>query len=69
MKAKYELEGQTQIVADLEAIEQMGVCPVLGDYLADGEIARHDTGQVAQDLMELALQAPADRKQGARTSR
>jgi uncharacterized cofD-like protein len=69
MKAKYELEGQTQIVADLEAIEQMGVCPVLGDYLADGEVARHDTGQVAKDLMELALQAPADHKQAARTSR
>jgi uncharacterized cofD-like protein len=69
MKAKYELEGQTQIVADLEAIEQMGVCPVLGDYLADGEVARHDTGQVAKDLMVLALQAPTDRKQAARTSR
>jgi uncharacterized cofD-like protein len=69
MKAKYELEGQTQIVADLEAIEQMGVCPVLGDYLADGEVARHDTGQVAKDLMGLALQAPTDRKQAARTSR
>jgi uncharacterized cofD-like protein len=69
MKAKYELEGQTQIVADLEAIEQMGVCPVLGDYLAGGEVARHDTGQVAKDLMGLALQAPTDRKQAARTSR
>src|SRR5581483_9342090 len=31
MKAKYELEGQAQIVADLDAIERMGVCPVLGD--------------------------------------
>jgi hypothetical protein len=69
MKAKYELEGQAQIVADLDAIEQMGVCPVLGDYLADGEVARHDTGQVAKDLMELAVQASADRKQAVRTAR
>jgi uncharacterized cofD-like protein len=69
MKAKYEIEGQTQIIADLEAIEKMGVCPVLGDYLGDGEVARHDTGQVAKDLMGLALQAPTDRKQAVRTSR
>jgi uncharacterized cofD-like protein len=69
MKAKYELEGQAQIVADLDAIEQMGVCPVLGDYLAPGEVARHDTGQVAKDLMELAVQAPTDGRQAARNSR
>src|SRR5207302_11490462 len=34
LKAKYALEGASQIVADLEAIEAMGVYPVLGDYLA-----------------------------------
>src|SRR5690242_12561586 len=32
LKAKYALEGASQIVADLEAIEEMGVCPVLGEY-------------------------------------
>jgi uncharacterized cofD-like protein len=69
MKGKYELEGQTQIVADLDAIEQMGVGPVLGDYLPDGEVARHDTGQVAKDLMELAMQAPTNRNEAARSSR
>ena len=31
MKAKYALEGATQIVNDLDAIEEMGVCPVLGE--------------------------------------
>src|SRR5665811_1366087 len=35
MKAKYALEGASQIVADLEAIEALGVCPVLGDYLEE----------------------------------
>src|SRR5215470_4809238 len=34
LKAKYALEGASQIVADLEAIEALGVCPVLGDYLS-----------------------------------
>jgi uncharacterized cofD-like protein len=58
MKAKYALEGASQIVADLEAIEAMGVCPVLGDYLEEGEMARHATETVAKDLMALMAQAP-----------
>ena len=58
LKAKYALEGATQIVADLEAIEALGVCPVLGDYLEEGDVARHATDKVARDLLELASQAP-----------
>jgi len=58
MKAKYALEGASQIVIDLEAIEALGVCPVLGDYLEEGEAARHATDRVAHDLMALMAQAP-----------
>jgi uncharacterized cofD-like protein len=58
MKAKYALEGASQIVVDLEAIEALGVCPVLGDYLEEGETARHATDRVAHDLMALMAQAP-----------
>src|SRR5580658_5903704 len=58
MKAKYALEGASQIVVDLEAIEALGVCPVLGDYLDEGEVARHATNRVAHDLMALMAQAP-----------
>ncbi|HSZ61792.1 MAG TPA: uridine diphosphate-N-acetylglucosamine-binding protein YvcK [Terriglobales bacterium] len=58
MKAKYALEGASQIVVDLEAIEAMGVCPVLGDYLDEGAVARHATNRVAHDLMALMAQAP-----------
>ena len=58
MKAKYALEGASQIVVDLEAIEALGVCPVLGDYLEEGAVARHATDQVAHDLMALMAQAP-----------
>ena len=57
MKAKYALEGASQIVVDLEAIEALGVCPVLGDYLEEGAVARHATDRVAHDLMELMVQA------------
>jgi uncharacterized cofD-like protein len=58
MKAKYALEGASQIVVDLEAVEALGVCPVLGDYLEEGEVARHATDHVAHDLMALMAQAP-----------
>jgi uncharacterized cofD-like protein len=58
MKALYALEGASQIVADLEAIEALGVCPVQGDYLDEGTVARHATDRVAHDLMALMTQAP-----------
>jgi uncharacterized cofD-like protein len=58
MKAKYATEGACQIVNDLEAVESMGVIPVLGDYLEEGGVARHNTNRVAHDLMQLANQHP-----------
>ena len=57
MKAKYALEGAAQIVADLDGVEQLGCCPVLGDYLDDGAVARHATNVVARDLLDLAVHA------------
>jgi len=57
LKAKYALEGAAQIVADLEAIEQLGCCPVLGDYMEEAGVARHATDVVARDLLEIATQA------------
>jgi uncharacterized cofD-like protein len=62
LKAKYALEGATQIVADLDAIEALGVCPVLGNYLEEGDVARHDYDEVAGDLVQLATGAPSSRR-------
>ncbi len=59
MKGKYALEAASQIEADLDAIEASGVCPVLGDYLFEDVVARHDTQRVAKDLLDLVVQAPA----------
>src|SRR5438309_4444677 len=67
LKAKYALEGATQIVADLEAIEELGVCPVLVDYLEESGVARHATERVARDLLQLIAQTPAT--QSTSTSR
>jgi len=61
LKAKYALEGASEIVADLDAIESLGVCPVLGDYLFEGNVARHNTDRLAKDLLDLALQAPSEK--------
>ena len=57
LKAKYALEGAAQIVADLEAIEQLGCCPVLGDYLDEAGAARHATEMVARDILDIATQS------------
>jgi uncharacterized cofD-like protein len=57
MKAKYALEGAAQIVADLDVIEQLGCCPVLGDYLEEAGVARHATEVVARDLLAIATQS------------
>ena len=59
LKAKYALEGANQIVTDLDAIEELGVIPVLGDYLEPGMVARHATDRIAADLIDLANQAPS----------
>jgi len=58
LKAKYAGEGACQIENDLEAIEALGVIPVLGDYLDEAGVARHHTGRVASDLIELAAHRP-----------
>ncbi len=55
MKARYALEGSSQIVNDLEGVRALGVEPVLGDYLDESGLARHATDRIARDLLELAL--------------
>src|SRR5271168_275947 len=58
LKMKYASEGACQIVNDLDAVETLGVIPVLGDYLDEGGVARHNTTRVARDLMQLIAQHP-----------
>src|ERR1700751_2094114 len=56
MKVKYATEGACQIVNDLDAIEAMGVIPVLGDYLEEAGVARHNFTRAAHDVLDLAMQ-------------
>jgi uncharacterized cofD-like protein len=62
LKAKYALEGATQVVVDEAAIQQLDVRPVLGNYLDEGEVARHATDRIARDLMALAGQARSNQR-------
>ncbi len=54
LKAKYASEGACQIVNDLEQVEELGVIPVLGDYLEEAGVARHNFTKAAQDALALA---------------
>ena len=60
MKAKYALEGACQIVNDLDAVEAMGVIPVLGDYLEEAGVARHNFTRAAHDVLTLATERQRD---------
>ena len=54
---RYALEGATQVVCDDEAIEQLGVGMVKGNYLSGGELVRHDPESLARDLLDLVHQS------------
>ncbi len=57
LKAKYALEGASQIVVDAPAVEAIGVKAVLGNYMVeDRGVARHATDRVATELMRLATE-------------
>jgi uncharacterized cofD-like protein len=53
MQDRYAAEGAEPIVVDVDAVHALGVEPVLGLYLAPGEIARHNADRIAHDLMQL----------------
>ena len=55
LKAKYAQEGACQIVNDLDEVEALGVIPVLGDYLEEAGVARHNFTRAAHDVVELAI--------------
>ena len=53
--AQYEREGQEPIKADLDRVRALGVEPIAGNFVHEGEVLRHDYEAVARTLMELAL--------------
>lgn len=54
---KYQRGGQAPIEADLDRVRALGVEPVVGSFVHEGEVLRHDYEAVAKKLMELSVNA------------
>ncbi len=52
---KYAREGQQPIEADLARIRSLGVEPIVGNFVHEGDVLRHDHDRVAECLLELGL--------------
>ena len=52
---QYAREDQQPIEADLDRIRALGVEPITGNVLHEGEVLRHDYDRVAETLLKLAL--------------
>lgn len=52
--AQYAAEGQAPIEADLARIRSLGVEPITGSFVHEGEVLRHNYEAVADVVLELA---------------
>ena len=55
--AKYALEGQAPIEADLDAVRVLGVEPITGKFAHEGDVLRHDYDKVTETVLELGLRS------------
>ena len=51
---KYAAEGQAPIEADLSLIRALGIEPITGNYVHEGEVLRHSYDAVAETVVALA---------------
>ncbi len=52
LKMAYAAQQAEPIINDLDAVRAQGVEPLLGEYLDDTVVARHNSRKLAHDLME-----------------
>jgi uncharacterized cofD-like protein len=55
---RYAREGQQPIEADLERIRSLGVEPITGNFVHEGDVLRHDHDRLTEKLLELCLAGP-----------
>ncbi|WP_433972752.1 gluconeogenesis factor YvcK family protein [Tunturiibacter lichenicola] len=53
---QYAREGQQPIEVDLERIRALGVEPIMGNFVHEGDVLRHDYDLVAERLLALGLE-------------
>ena len=56
---QYAREGQEPIEADLDRVRALGVEPVTGNFVHEGDVLRHDHDRVTETLLTLALSRTA----------
>ena len=52
--ARYQAEGASPIVADIDRIEALGVRCIAGNFASEGSVVRHMASRVADAVLELA---------------
>ena len=52
---QYAREGQSPIEADLDRVREMGVEPVTGNFVHEGDVLRHDYDQVTEKLLSVGF--------------
>jgi uncharacterized cofD-like protein len=55
--AQYAREGQLPIETDLERIRSLGVEPITGNFVHEGEVLRHSYDLVAETVLNLAVRS------------
>jgi uncharacterized cofD-like protein len=53
---QYAREGQEPIEADLDRIRALGVKPVTGNFVHEGDVLRHDYDRVAEQVLAIGLE-------------
>lgn len=61
LRVKYAAEGAEPIVADLKRIESLGVRPIAGNFIYEGNVLRHDYDRVAEALLRIGFQGKGKR--------
>ena len=56
---QYAQEGQEPIAADLDRIRAMGVEPVTGNFVHEGDVLRHDYDLLTERILKLGLERAA----------
>ena len=54
-REQYEREGQEPIAPDLDRVRALGVEPIAGSFVHEGEVLRHSYDAVAETLLRLAV--------------
>jgi uncharacterized cofD-like protein len=55
---RYAREGQLPIEPDLDRIRALGVEPIAGNFVHEGDLLRHDPDRVTEAMMHLAFHHP-----------